>query len=332
MFNTGRALSGLGEGIYLSSMSVYICEIAPSKYRGILAGLPQFMATLAICAGYFTCYGTVGINSSFAWRIPYSVQVALAVLLAVGCWLLPDSPRWLMLHGRRAEALAALAKLDFVLEEEEHSFLTSNDQGINLSAWQSIRVLFSRAYRARTVLALFILGMVQLSGIDGVLYVSSASRGTVDATATDAAIVCATTVRTSGPGFADGRVPGFWLVRYTNAGRLYPLHFCYLINGGVVPLAMTGGIGLAGCMLLMGTLYAAGVVHPYGIARWIVIVLVFIFGMTYCATWGIVGKIYASEIQPSNTRAVANCVAQGLGFVRSPTPSLLVAILLTESI
>lgn len=79
--------------------------------------------------------------------------------------------------------------------------------------------------------------------------------------------------------------------------------------------AITGGIGLGSLMLLIGTLYAAGVVHPYGVARWVVIVSVFAFGLTYCATWGIVGKIYASEIQPSNTRAAANSVAQGLAFV-----------------
>jgi type VI protein secretion system component VasK len=79
--------------------------------------------------------------------------------------------------------------------------------------------------------------------------------------------------------------------------------------------AITGGIGLSGVMLLIGTLYAAGAVHPYGIARWVVIVSVLVFGLIYCSTWGIVGKIYASEIQPSNTRATANCVAQGLGFV-----------------
>jgi MFS family permease len=79
--------------------------------------------------------------------------------------------------------------------------------------------------------------------------------------------------------------------------------------------AITGGIGLSGCMLLIGTLYASGAVHPYGMVRWVVIVAVFVFGLTYCATWGIVGKIYASEIQPAHTRAAANCVAQGLGFV-----------------
>jgi len=79
--------------------------------------------------------------------------------------------------------------------------------------------------------------------------------------------------------------------------------------------AITGGLALSGCMMLIGTLYALKVVHQYGFARWVVIVSVFAFGLIYCATWGIVGKIYASEIQPGHTRAAANSVAQGLGFV-----------------
>lgn len=98
--------------------------------------------------------------------------------------------------------------------------------------------------------------------------------------------------------------------------------------------AITGGIGLSGCMFLIGSLYAAGLVHPYGTARWVVIVSVFLFGLTYCATWGIVGKIYATEIQPTHVRAAANCVAQGLGFVSlrnwvNPTLRLLDGLALT---
>lgn len=78
---------------------------------------------------------------------------------------------------------------------------------------------------------------------------------------------------------------------------------------------LTGGVLLSGTMILIGSLYASGIVHPEGAARWVVIVAVFVFSLTYCATWAIVGKIYASEIQPIHTRATANCVAQGLNFV-----------------
>ena len=79
---------------------------------------------------------------------------------------------------------------------------------------------------------------------------------------------------------------------------------------------ITGGIGLSGCMFTVGSLYATDSVHAHsGAGRWFVILLIFVFALTYCATWGIVGKIYASEIQPVQTRAAASSIAQGLGFV-----------------
>jgi MFS family permease len=173
-FLVGRAIAGFGEGIYLSNMAVYICEIAPVKRRGVLAGLPQFMSTAGVCIGYFICYGTVHIENSMAWRIPFIFQACLAVITAGLCLRLPDSPRWLVHNGRRVEALAALQKLDFGMAEAEKDIMSAqNEPSQGLSAWQGFLLLFRRGYRARTVLALFILGMVQLSGIDGVLYVSN---------------------------------------------------------------------------------------------------------------------------------------------------------------
>lgn len=171
-FIAGRAIAGFGQGIFLSNISVYICEIAPLRYRGTLTGLPQFMATAGVCFGYFTCYGTVNIQSDMAWRVPYILQCVFSSVLAWSCLLLPDSPRWLMLQGRQADARAALERLDCNMVEAERDFLMSTEQTLSLSLWQSFSLLFRRGYRARTILALFILGMAQLSGIDAVVYVS----------------------------------------------------------------------------------------------------------------------------------------------------------------
>lgn len=171
-FLVGRAVAGLGEGVYLTNVSVYITEIAPAKSRGMLAGMPQFMATTGVCVGYFICYGTVHIQSSMAWRLPYVIQGALALAFGVSCLVLPESPRWLMLHGKRDEAIKALRQLDFSMDEAESGFLLATEQRPSMSPWQSFKLLFTRSYRARTILALFVLGMVQLSGIDGVIYVS----------------------------------------------------------------------------------------------------------------------------------------------------------------
>ncbi|KAI1383693.1 putative MFS sugar transporter [Hypoxylon trugodes] len=312
MFIAGRAVAGFGQGVFLSNISVYICEIAPLRYRGTLAGLPQFMATAGVCAGYFTCYGTVNIKSDMAWRIPYIIQCAFSATLAWACLLLPDSPRWLILQGRQADARRALQRLDSNMIEAERDFLSTTEQSPSLSPWQGFLLLFRRGYRARTILALFILGMVQLSGIDGVIYYAPVLFEQAGLSSDNASFL------------ASGLSSILMLVVSIPA-------FLLADKWGRRTSAISGGLTLASCMFLMGSLYAAGVVHPYGVARWFVVIAVFVFGLTYCATWGIVGKIYASEIQPGHTRAAANCVAMGLCFGTNFLVAIMTPILLEAS-
>ncbi|KAI1373287.1 putative MFS sugar transporter [Hypoxylon crocopeplum] len=312
-FIAGRAIAGFGQGIFLSNISVYICEIAPLRHRGALTGLPQFMATAGVCAGYFTCYGTVNIQSDMAWRLPYILQCTFSAILAWSCLLLPDSPRWLILHGRQAEARRVLDRLDLDVAEAERDFLMSTEQTMpSLSPWQSFSLLFRRGYRARTILALFILGMVQLSGIDAIVYYAPILFEQAGLSSDSASFL------------ASGLSSILMLAISVPA-------FLLADKWGRRTSAISGGIALASCMFLMGSLYAAGVVHPYGVARWFVIIAVFVFGLTYCATWGIVGKIYASEIQPAHTRAAANCVAMGLCFGTNFLVAILTPILLEAS-
>jgi MFS family permease len=171
-FIAGRAVAGFGQGVFLGNVTVYIAEIAPARRRGRLAALPQFMATLGICVGYFSCFGAAGIEGDLAWRLPYVVQIACSVLLAMGCRLLPESPRWLALSGRGDEAQEALRTLNFDMDEARRDFLTAAQDRPSLTDWQSFALLFRRGYRSQTWLALFMLSMVQLSGIDAITYVS----------------------------------------------------------------------------------------------------------------------------------------------------------------
>ncbi len=157
-FVAGRALGGVGEGAFLGNISVYITEIAPCRRRGRLVALPQFMAAAGVCLGYFSCYGTVSVASSAAWRLPYLVQGLLALMLALACAALPESPRWLILHGRSDDALVNLRLLDCSMEEARRDFLSSAQQQPSLPGWQGFALLFRGNYRSRTLLALFLLG------------------------------------------------------------------------------------------------------------------------------------------------------------------------------
>lgn len=172
-FIVGRAISGAGQGFFFGNVAVYITEIAPRSSRGRLAALPQFMATLGICLGYFSCYLTSSVESSTAWRLPYVIQITVSALLAMVCRILPESPRWLLQHGRGPEAIQALQMLNFNMDEARQDFLQTPQEQPSLTNWQSFALLFRGPYRPRTLLALFALSMAQLSGIDAITYVSS---------------------------------------------------------------------------------------------------------------------------------------------------------------
>lgn len=96
---------------------LYNAELAPPEIRGFLVAMQQLATTLGIMIAYWICYGTnyiggTGDNQSdMAWRLPLIIQGIPAVILAVGVWFLPYSPRLLVNCGRDDEALHTLSLL-----------------------------------------------------------------------------------------------------------------------------------------------------------------------------------------------------------------------------
>jgi MFS family permease len=176
LFLIGRALMGIGQGFALTNVGVYICEIAPSRSRGKFVSLPQFGAAIGVCIGYFSCYGSIHIDGDMSWRLPYILQAALSTLWAAGSFFLPESPRWLILHGRRRQAMEELEKLNFERAEAEKDVLWPIENAASeVGVLEGLHLIFTRQYRLQTCLAVFILSFIQLSGIDGVLYVCYAN-------------------------------------------------------------------------------------------------------------------------------------------------------------
>jgi hypothetical protein len=176
--------------------SRYICEISPTRHRGALATGPQLLITIGLVVGFFTCYGTTNLTSSFSWRLPFILLACYSfVFSAVTLSYLPPSPRWLTLHGSAADAAAAWERLDVPAADREkimtelqssavladaHTETLMDDslqRSTTLASRRSHKKnqmldVFSSDSRPRLLLAVFLMGMQQLSGIDGVLYVS----------------------------------------------------------------------------------------------------------------------------------------------------------------
>ena len=181
VFVTGRVIAGIGLGLFLGTLVVYICEIVPARRRGPLASMIQFLVTIGLATGYFVAYGTAHIaHSSATWRTPLALQSFLAFLFALACWRLPPSPRWLMAKHRTDEALLTLERLG--LESNELEQMASRADSVDLNAdtslWGNIKdnfremgKVFHKGARKQTGLACFLMAMQQFSGIDGVLSV-----------------------------------------------------------------------------------------------------------------------------------------------------------------
>ncbi|EJT77459.1 hypothetical protein GGTG_07371 [Gaeumannomyces tritici R3-111a-1] len=117
----GRIKVGLGQGLYLGNLHVYLTEIAPSTHRDRVVAMPQALVMLGLCADCFTCYAsTINLSGDAQWRITMGIQAVCGAPLALACCLLPEFPRWLLIKGRDREAKINMRGLEFTLDEIMH--------------------------------------------------------------------------------------------------------------------------------------------------------------------------------------------------------------------
>lgn len=111
---SSRLVAGMGIGGEYAAINSTVDELVPAAYRGradiVVNGTYWAGATLAglMQVPLFTS----GLDPRFDWRIALLVGPALAL----GVWFLrrriPESPRWLIIHGRADEAEAELARIE----------------------------------------------------------------------------------------------------------------------------------------------------------------------------------------------------------------------------
>ncbi|KAI8523719.1 hypothetical protein RHMOL_Rhmol13G0094300 [Rhododendron molle] len=93
----GRLVYGLGIGLAMHGAPLYIAETCPSQIRGTLISLKELFIVLGILLGYFV--GSFQIDVVGGWRYMYGVSAPIALIMGLGMWSLPPSPRWLLLRA-----------------------------------------------------------------------------------------------------------------------------------------------------------------------------------------------------------------------------------------
>ncbi|KAG5064887.1 hypothetical protein GLYMA_02G311700v4 [Glycine max] len=106
-----RLLDGLGIGLAVTLVPLYISETAPPEIRGLLNTLPQFTGSAGMFFSYCMVFA-MSLTKAPNWRLMLGVlSIPSLIYFALTLFFLPESPRWLVSKGRMLEAKKVLQRL-----------------------------------------------------------------------------------------------------------------------------------------------------------------------------------------------------------------------------
>jgi SP family galactose:H+ symporter-like MFS transporter len=161
-----RLILGLAIGIASFTAPLYLAEVAPKHTRGAIISLYQLMITTGILAAFLS---DTALSTCGNWRLMLGILAAPGVLFLIGVFLLPDSPRWLMMRGRVPEAKSVLLHLRGDAAEVEQE-LTDIAEQLRTPQQGSELLRKSSNFRRSVALGALLQVMQQLTGINVVMY------------------------------------------------------------------------------------------------------------------------------------------------------------------
>jgi MFS transporter, SP family, arabinose:H+ symporter len=163
-----RFIGGLGIGGSSVLGPVYIAEIAPARWRGMLVGCFQVNVVVGILVAYLSNYliGLANFGVS-EWRWMLGVAALPAILFFVMLFGIPRSARWLVTKNRIPEAREVI---DLLGSPDGQSELDDIIASVHVDGVAHSEPLFQRKYRLPIYLAFTVAAFNQLAGINAILY------------------------------------------------------------------------------------------------------------------------------------------------------------------
>jgi MFS transporter, SP family, arabinose:H+ symporter len=299
-----RTLIGLAIGADSAIATAYIAEYAPRNRRGALSMLQQWMITVGILLAYVCALiilkAMPGHAGGLDWRLILGIGALPAVVGVVLRARMPESPRWLLRHGRYADVRTAMGKLGIDVSEADaeataRRLRTADERAERRrgSAWTA------GVRRALIVVCVFFL-FQQITGINVPLYYGPHLLGSLFQGG-DRSQVAATT--------AGVEVTAIMTV--VNVAATF-LAFRYIDRVGRRPLAIGGFAGMAVFALVAG----AGLGFFTGNARIaITMVGLCLFIAAFAIGVGGTGWLIQGEVFPTEVRGQAASVGASVDWL-----------------
>jgi SP family facilitated glucose transporter-like MFS transporter 8 len=161
-FLLGRTLTGIAIGIMSAAVPVYIAEISSKEKRGLLGCCNQLCITIGILTVYY-------LGLSGGWQ--FLAWAGVVVPLLSNCLIatVPETPRWLLMKGRRAEAKQSVLWLRGPYIDVENEL---RDIEENMESGEQVSLSdFSKPelYEPLKV-AVCVMALQQLTGINAIMF------------------------------------------------------------------------------------------------------------------------------------------------------------------
>ncbi|MEV4349929.1 MFS transporter [Actinoplanes sp. NPDC049596] len=134
-----RFITGAGIGGEYAAINSAIDELIPAKFRGridlVING--TYWAGAAVGA-LLTVPILTQLPVSWGWRVAFGLGVVLGLVVLLVRRHVPESPRWMFIHGRGEEAEALVADVEKTVEREDDVKLEPVDRSIEIHTRKTI--------------------------------------------------------------------------------------------------------------------------------------------------------------------------------------------------
>jgi len=292
----GRAIGGLGVGGVSCVIILYMSEIAPKKIRGALVSGYQFCITIGLLLASCVSYATQNRRDTGSYRIPTSIQMLWAIILAIGLFFLPESPRYFVKKGDLQKASVALGRIrgqpkdsDFVQQElaeivANHEYeLKIIPRTSYLGSWLNCfsGSLFTPGSNLRrTILGTSLQMMQQWTGVNFIFYFGTTFFKTLGTISNPFLISLITT-----------------LVNVLST----PISFWAIERFGRRPLLIWGAAGMVLCQFIVAIVGVTTDQSHAPVSAMISFICIYIF--FFATTWGTGAWVVIGEIFPLPIRS-----------------------------
>jgi SP family sugar:H+ symporter-like MFS transporter len=299
-----RFVLGLAVGSAALVVPLYLSEIAPTKIRGAIASLNQMMIVVGILVAFIV---NAILASSGDWRLMLGLAAIPSLVLLVGMFFMPETPRFLVRSGEEDEAREVLEEVrpDGSREDEPGRKIDEIREVDEKEEGGGLELLKAAWVRPALVVAIGLAVLQQLIGINTIIYYAPTTLTSVGYGAESAI-------------YANLAIGALNVVATVVAIRIVD-------RVGRKPMLLGGLVGMVASLTILG-LSSELLAKPDSAgdpAAVITLLCLAGFIVSFAATWGPVVWVMLPEVLPLSVRGtamgVAVCLHWGANFLVSQT-------------